>query len=242
MSQLYIDTVLTIWVVSVLPALMVLSYFKLTRPLGALGGLVCLASLLLQPKLEIPVAGASKHDWHQESFWYEPWGASVVHRGIDIFGDHGQPVIAPTALLTVFSGSNGIGGEAVVAFDRSLRIHYFAHLSERHVKAWDWLGTGDRIGLLGSTGNAVGKPPHLHYSLASPAPQYWKMTAETRGHLRAFFLDPEEWFAQEGMANTENSQSALCQGRPSTQIRFAKPRWGPPSRCSKQNTIEIVSM
>ena len=34
---------------------------------------------------QIPVAGASARDWNPRTFWFEPWGRSGVHKGIDIF-------------------------------------------------------------------------------------------------------------------------------------------------------------
>jgi len=32
------------------------------------------------------VLGATPKDWNHATFWYEPWGKSGVHKGIDIFG------------------------------------------------------------------------------------------------------------------------------------------------------------
>ena len=93
-------------------------------------GFTAVAILLLtQPQLEIPVAGATKLDWNPRTFWYEPWGPSIVHRGIDIFGQTGQSVIAPTDIMIFYTGEIPVGGKIVLGMDRSLRVHYFAHLS-----------------------------------------------------------------------------------------------------------------
>ena len=54
------------------------------------------AGFLLPERLAIPVAGATSADWNHETFWYEPWGASGVHKGIDIFAPEGRPVVAAT--------------------------------------------------------------------------------------------------------------------------------------------------
>ena len=40
---------------------------------------------LIPENLSIPVKGATTADWNDHSFWYEPWGKSGVHKGIDIF-------------------------------------------------------------------------------------------------------------------------------------------------------------
>lgn len=37
----------------------------------------------------IPVAGATAKEWNPNSFWYEPWGVSGVHKGIDVFAPQG---------------------------------------------------------------------------------------------------------------------------------------------------------
>jgi peptidoglycan LD-endopeptidase LytH len=51
--------------------------------------LVLLAWLLAPEWPRIPVQGASSKDWHRQTFWFEPWGRSGVHKGIDIFGRRG---------------------------------------------------------------------------------------------------------------------------------------------------------
>jgi hypothetical protein len=39
-------------------------------------------SLLWPDAPTIPVQGATRADWHPHSFWYHPWGASGVHKGM----------------------------------------------------------------------------------------------------------------------------------------------------------------
>lgn len=50
---------------------------------------VVAVGFLLPERIRIPVAGATARDWNPQSFWFEPWGASGVHKGIDIFGKKG---------------------------------------------------------------------------------------------------------------------------------------------------------
>jgi murein DD-endopeptidase MepM/ murein hydrolase activator NlpD len=46
------------------------------------------------------------------------------------------------------------------------------------------------LGAVGSTGNAAGKPPHLHYAIVTPVPYPWRITGEPQGWQKMFFLDP----------------------------------------------------
>ena len=55
-------------------------------------------------------------------------------------------------------------------------------------------GSGGAVGTVGDTGNAQGKPPHLHYGFATIIPRPWMITSQTRGQLRAFYLNPETHF------------------------------------------------
>jgi murein DD-endopeptidase MepM/ murein hydrolase activator NlpD len=89
------------------------------------------------------------------------------HHGDDIFGQVGQPLLA-VADGTVFSvGWNDIGGNRLWLRDRKGNQFYYAHLSAfstaarngAHVKA------GTVLGFLGSTGDAEGTPPHLHFEI-----------------------------------------------------------------------------
>jgi hypothetical protein len=107
----------------------------------AIGLLVLLiAGLLWQENLIIPVKGATKNDWNHQTFWYEPWGSSGVHKGIDIFGKTGAEVVASTAGIVVFSGQLPKGGNAIAVLGPKWRIHYFAHLNTRLVPV-PWLLT-----------------------------------------------------------------------------------------------------
>ena len=138
----------------------------------------------------IPVQGATRADWNPRSFWYYPWGASGVHKGIDIFAPEGRPVLAATSGLVIRSGFHGAGGNMIAVLGPRWRIHYYAHLSRLDVAAGDWLRSGETLGAVGSTGNAAGKPPHLHYAIVTPVPYPWRMSAEPQGWQKMFFLDP----------------------------------------------------
>lgn len=152
--------------------------------------------LLIPEHPLIPVQGARSRDWNSRSFWYEPWGLSGVHKGIDIFADAGTPVVAPVPGLVLYRGDLGLGGKVVLLLGPRWRLHYFAHLQSWDVSPLTPVGRGDVLGTVGNTGNANGRPPHLHYSVLSLLPRPWAMTRESQGWKKMFFIDPGK-FLQE---------------------------------------------
>jgi peptidoglycan LD-endopeptidase LytH len=157
--------------------------------LMALALLLC--GLLLPEQLIIPVRGATLRDWNRMSFWFEPWGVSGVHKGIDIFAPKGRPVVASVSGLVVYTGELAQGGKVVAVLGPKWRIHYFAHLDSWSTSSWKWAEQGDVIGTVGTSGNAVGKPAHLHFSVISLLPLPWRFTEQTQGWKRMFYLDPD---------------------------------------------------
>jgi murein DD-endopeptidase MepM/ murein hydrolase activator NlpD len=136
----------------------------------------------------IPVEGASTRDWNPKSFWYEPWGKSGVHKGIDIFAPQGKVVRAATPGVVIFRGDWGQGGKVVAVLGPKWRIHYSAHLSSQEP---GWLVSARApLGAVGTTGNAAGKPPHLHYTVFSLIPLPWRYSSDTQGWRKMFYLDP----------------------------------------------------
>ena len=146
----------------------------------------------LPERAVIPVLGASAADWNHESFWHEPWGVSGVHKGIDIFHPVGTPVVAATAGVVVYRGDFGNGGLVVAVLGPRWRIHYYAHLSSARVHVASLVTAGEPIGALGTSGNALGKPPHLHYTVLSIVPLPWRATTGSQGWKRMFFVNPQD--------------------------------------------------
>lgn len=146
---------------------------------------------LVPEQHQMPVVGASVNDWNAKSFWYYPWGKNRVHKGIDIFAKEGARIIAPTSGLVLFNGENKLGGNVVLLLGAKWRFHYFAHMKESHVKRFHYLLAGEQIGIVGVTGNAKGKQPHLHYSIKRMFPQFWDYShALHQSYDRMFYLDP----------------------------------------------------
>ncbi len=159
--------------------------------------LLLLAAVVVIPFLVpergcIPVDSATIADWNKQSFWYEPWGASGVHKGIDIFAPAGRPVVAPVYGVVIYRGRLGIGGNVVAVLGPKWRIHYFAHLRESSAGILEFVAPGETLGTVGTSGNAVGKAPHLHYAVLQLLPRVWKVASGTQGWKRMFFVDPGE--------------------------------------------------
>ena len=114
----------------------------------------------------------------------------MVHKGIDVFAAEGTDVVAATPGLVTFAGELSLGGNVVVILGPRYRFHYYAHLRETTTRAGRVVGRGQPIATVGTTGNAVGKPPHLHYSIVTPIPYPWRIDSAPQGWLKMFFLDP----------------------------------------------------
>ena len=154
--------------------------------------IVVVVGLLLPESLRIPVVGANSKDWNHKTFWFEPWGSSGVHKGIDIFGKKGTDVVSSTYGIVIYSGYLEKGGNVVAVLGPKWRIHYFAHLDSISVGIGQPVNSQTHIGTLGDTGNAAGKQAHVHYSILSLLPIPWLATFETQGWKKMFFLDPHE--------------------------------------------------
>lgn len=145
----------------------------------------------------IPVAEATAADWNKQSFWFEPWGKSGVHKGIDIFGKRGTAVLSTTSGLILFAGDIEQGGKVVLMLGPRWKLHYFAHLDSIEARGGRLVGAGKPIGVLGDSGNARGKPPHLHYSVVRIFPAFWAVDDSTQGYKKAFYIDPGRYLTGE---------------------------------------------
>jgi peptidoglycan LD-endopeptidase LytH len=151
--------------------------------------ILIVAGFAVPERAMIPVTGASAQDWNAQSFWFAPWGKSGVHKGIDIFAPAGQRVVSSTPGMVLYQGDIGMGGNVVVVLGPKWRVHYYAHLASA-TSVPRFVAQGDAIGLVGTSGNAAGKPPHLHYSIVSLMPLPWHCTRAPQGWKRMFYLDP----------------------------------------------------
>lgn len=151
---------------------------------------VLFTGLVLPQRFHMPVEGAGPRSFDLRSFWYYPWGASVTHKGVDIFAPAGTPVHASVPGLVVFAGENGRGGNAVLVLGPKWRLHYYAHLREIRTHRGAFVGRSDVLGTVGNSGNAKHRPAHLHYSMATLLPYPWHVARGPHGLRRMWYLDP----------------------------------------------------
>ncbi|MEO1450045.1 MAG: M23 family metallopeptidase [Bacteroidota bacterium] len=150
--------------------------------------------LLIPQNLQIPVEGATADDWNAKTFWYHPWGRSGTHKGVDIFAKKGTPVRAATGGWVLRANTGELGGVSAWVLGPKWRLHYYAHLDTRAVSSGDWVWQGELIGTVGDTGNAKGKPAHLHYTLATLLPYSWRADDDPQGWKKIFILNPLDYF------------------------------------------------
>ncbi|MGZ4991400.1 MAG: M23 family metallopeptidase [Methylobacter sp.] len=146
---------------------------------------------LIPANHKIPVMGTSTADWNPASFWYYLWGRSGIYKGIDIFAKEGVPVLAASSGVVIYTGFNDIGGNVVLILGAKWRFYYYAHLPRIDTRVLQPVSIGDTIGTVGNTGNAQGKPPHLHFVIRSFFPIFWQYDdSKPQPWNRMFYLDP----------------------------------------------------
>ena len=141
-------------------------------------------------KFIIPVERATFKSYNQQSFWYYPWGKSVTHKGVDIFAEEGTTLLTATSGVVLYAGTLELGGNVVLILGPKWRLHYYAHLHETKTTSFSFLKAGDTIGTVGSSGNAKGKTPHLHYSISTLIPYVWRIDNDRQGWKKMYYLNP----------------------------------------------------
>lgn len=149
--------------------------------------------LIMPQRFINPVEGADKNSYNSKSYWFYPWGKSGTHKGVDIFAKEGTRVNSSTDGLVIFTGEIERGGNVVLVLGPKWRVHYYAHLKEIDTHILSWRNKNDRIGTVGTTGNAKGKSPHLHYSIVSIIPHFWRIDGSKQGWKKAFYLNPIDY-------------------------------------------------
>ncbi|MBN1628115.1 MAG: M23 family metallopeptidase [Deltaproteobacteria bacterium] len=85
------------------------------------------------------------------------------HSGVDIAAEKGTPVKAAMSGKVVMSCKMPDYGNVVAVDHGSGIVTVYAHNEKNTVKAGDYVGKGDVIGRVGSTGRSTG--PHLHFEV-----------------------------------------------------------------------------
>ncbi|MFP4296994.1 MAG: peptidoglycan DD-metalloendopeptidase family protein [Spirulinaceae cyanobacterium] len=90
------------------------------------------------------------------------WGR--MHRGIDIAGPTGTPIVAAASGEIIVAGWNSGGyGNLVDIRHPDGSMTRYAHNSKLLVRKGQWVQQGQQIALMGSTGYSTG--PHLHFEI-----------------------------------------------------------------------------
>lgn len=123
-----------------------------------------LASMPAAQSVPVPVRGVAPRALADT--WGGARGGGRMHEGIDIFAKRGTAVISATEGIVVRIGSNRLGGQVVWVLGPGGQRHYYAHLdSYAAIETGQRVRPGTILGYVGTTGNAAGTPPHLHYGI-----------------------------------------------------------------------------
>lgn len=148
----------------VVAAIVIAGFILLGPPIDRMLYTIRLMAMPTPDALPVPVEGVRPRSLS------DTWGGARSegrkHEGIDIFAKRGTPVISSTEGLVVDVGTNRLGGLVVWVMGPGGQRHYYAHL-ERYadVTAGMRIEPGRVLGYVGTTGNAKGTPPHLHYGV-----------------------------------------------------------------------------
>lgn len=99
--------------------------------------------------------------------WGAPRGTWRRHEGQDIFAPRGTPILSATNGYVYKIGENNLGGQTVSVISSGGRVYYYAHLDRyaKGIEVGDRVSTRSVLGYVGTTGNAQGTPPHLHFGI-----------------------------------------------------------------------------
>src|ERR1043165_6985679 len=116
-------------------------------------------------KLAMPLENVSKRAIADT--WEAPRGTNRHHEGQDIFAPKGTPILSATRGFVYNIGENNLGGQTVSVIGAGGRVYYYAHLDAYApgLQIGDPVNTRTVLGYVGTTGNAQGTPPHLHFGI-----------------------------------------------------------------------------
>jgi murein DD-endopeptidase MepM/ murein hydrolase activator NlpD len=99
--------------------------------------------------------------------WGAPRGQGRRHEGQDIFAPRGTPILSATNGYVYRIGENNLGGQTVSVIGSGGRVYYYAHLDSYApgLEVGDRVSKSTVLGFVGTTGNAQGTPPHLHFGV-----------------------------------------------------------------------------
>jgi len=115
-------------------------------------------------QISMPLAHVSRKQI--ANTWHAPRG-NRRHEGQDIFAPRGTPVLSATEGYILRIGENNLGGQTVSVIGAGGRTYYYAHLDSYapHIAVGNHVTRETVLGYVGTTGNAAGTPPHLHFGV-----------------------------------------------------------------------------
>jgi murein DD-endopeptidase MepM/ murein hydrolase activator NlpD len=116
-------------------------------------------------KLSMPLTDVMKRQI--ANTWHAPRGTDRLHEGQDIFAPKGTPIYSATSGYVYKVGENNLGGQTVSVIGDGGRVYYYAHLDSYApgIEVGDPVTRQTLLGYVGTTGNAQGTPPHLHFGV-----------------------------------------------------------------------------
>ena len=129
-------------------------------------------------RLAIPVLNVSA-DGLVDNYADGRSGEERLHEAIDIMAPEGTSVVAaaPGTIERLYRSDAGGNTIYLRSNDRRI-IYYYAHLEEYApgLKEGQRIRRGQRIGKVGSTGNADMDDPHLHFAILATEPdaEWWE--------------------------------------------------------------------
>jgi len=108
------------------------------------------------PDIVCPVAGPVAFT----DTWGAPRSGGRTHKGVDMMGARGTPLVAVVS-GSVRQSTSSLGGKQVWLTGNDGNTYFYAHL-DSYEGGGGRVSAGDVVGYLGDTGNARGTP-HLHF-------------------------------------------------------------------------------
>lgn len=101
--------------------------------------------------------------------WHADRAGNRKHEGQDIFAPRGTAVYSATEGYVMRIGENALGGNTVSVLGAGGRLYYYAHLDAyaSELAVGNYVTPNTVLGTVGTTGNAKGTPPHLHFGVYS---------------------------------------------------------------------------